>query len=410
MSKKVLIIFILLIGVLTACQVLAMDLWGWAYSEIGWVSFNCNNDYDGDGTREDHCAISGYVDYGVDVDDISGEFSGYAWSENIGWISFEPASVAGCDHFVPAGATSCQAYIDFLDSKIYGWARACSVFDSGCSGTVTSTSLGGWSGWIKFDGADSWYKTHLDNAPTPSELREWGWGDNVVIGWVSLNNIDAGAVEDYEVKTDLKLNNLPVASFICVPASCQVYRGEALILDNVSTDSDGSITLSEWYQDGVPLYSCSLPADPLCDNTYGTTRGQWDVKLYVEDDKAASDETLPQTVTVLRDIVASFQCSLDGITWLVCPAIMPVEGDTLYLKDTSSPSEISFGNDAVVNIWSWEIDGINVGNTSEIEYEGVIPSMIIKLTVTDSNGRTGSKEEPLGGVMPLPTWREIPPF
>ncbi|MDD5031678.1 MAG: hypothetical protein PHR36_01380, partial [Patescibacteria group bacterium] len=51
---------------------------GYAWSEnIGWISFSCSND--------NSCLT---VDYGVAVDPATGNISGYAWSENIGWISF----------------------------------------------------------------------------------------------------------------------------------------------------------------------------------------------------------------------------------------------------------------------------------------------------------------------------------
>lgn len=364
------------------------------------------------------------IGYGVEIDITTGALSGYAWSDNIGWISFEPVSVVGCPDtsFIPdpIPGSPCQAYINLTDGKVYGWARACSVFDSGCSGAVTSGNLGGWSGWIKFDGSDPLYESYLDSVPNPSEFRKWAWGDNVVIGWVSLNNIDTGGPVDYEVKTDLKSNTPPVASFTCEDSvgailnPCQTYLGTPLYLINRSTDSDGSIVLSTWYQDGVSLYSCFLPGDPLCDNTYGGSRGQWSVKLYVEDDLGGFNETAPIIVTVLRDIVASFQCSLDQEeprTWQPCSAITPIEGDTLYLKDTSVPSERDFGVNAAINSWEWRIVGGGIiGNIPEVEFEGVLPSMVIRLTVTDDNGRTASKDEPLSSIMPLPIWREIPPF
>src|SRR4030065_362935 len=54
---------------------------GYAWSEnIGWISFNCINQ----GT----CATS---NYGVTINS-GGDFSGYAWSENVGWINFAPAA------------------------------------------------------------------------------------------------------------------------------------------------------------------------------------------------------------------------------------------------------------------------------------------------------------------------------
>lgn len=55
------------------------NLSGWAWSEnFGWICFNCLTD--------NSCASSG--DYKVTVDQDTGEFDGYAYSENIGWISF----------------------------------------------------------------------------------------------------------------------------------------------------------------------------------------------------------------------------------------------------------------------------------------------------------------------------------
>jgi len=55
------------------------NLSGWAWSEnYGWICFNCLTD--------NSCAFSG--DYKVTIDQGTGEFDGYAWSDQIGWISF----------------------------------------------------------------------------------------------------------------------------------------------------------------------------------------------------------------------------------------------------------------------------------------------------------------------------------
>lgn len=54
------------------------DLSGWAWNDsIGWISFNCND--------PGVCLIS---DYKVNVDPATGEFTGWAWNDIIGWISF----------------------------------------------------------------------------------------------------------------------------------------------------------------------------------------------------------------------------------------------------------------------------------------------------------------------------------
>lgn len=59
------------------------ELEGYAWGEnIGWVSFNCNT---GGSEGGNVCATSNYK---VTIDSDTGEWGGYAWSENFGWISF----------------------------------------------------------------------------------------------------------------------------------------------------------------------------------------------------------------------------------------------------------------------------------------------------------------------------------
>lgn len=78
----------------------AMEIGGWAWSELtGWISLNCENDFDGDGeisAAENTCAT---VDYRLNVVDVGGNprIQGCAWSGNtlstspgvvLGWICF----------------------------------------------------------------------------------------------------------------------------------------------------------------------------------------------------------------------------------------------------------------------------------------------------------------------------------
>jgi len=61
------------------------NLSGWAWSDVlGWVSFDCHNPETG-GTSPDYsCAQSLYQ---VSIDD-QGDFNGWAWNDVAGWISF----------------------------------------------------------------------------------------------------------------------------------------------------------------------------------------------------------------------------------------------------------------------------------------------------------------------------------
>ena len=64
----------------------AGDLSGFAYSDnIGWISLNC--------VSTNSCAT---VSYKVSSD-ASGNLSGWAWSENYGWISFNCSNDNSCD-------------------------------------------------------------------------------------------------------------------------------------------------------------------------------------------------------------------------------------------------------------------------------------------------------------------------
>src|SRR3989344_1720904 len=141
-------IFIVFVAVLMASHFnvkkvrasVADNLSGWAFSDMPdgsdsdivgegqtgkgayWISFNTN------------------ANYGVNVG-ADGTISGYAWAnpndgpiENIGWISFMSADVAGC----PSGP--CQPTLDRTTGVVDGWAKA--LWADG----------NGWDGGIHFKG------------------------------------------------------------------------------------------------------------------------------------------------------------------------------------------------------------------------------------------------------------------
>jgi hypothetical protein len=133
---------------------------GYAWSSnIGWISFNCTNDAS--------CASS---NYGVNVD-ATGNLSGYAWSSNIGWVSFNASEVSGC----PSGP--CAPVMDRVTGDISGWARALSQGS-------------GWDGWINLRGA--WGGVTAGSGATCS-WSGWAWGSTVV-GWINFSG-SGGSVQ-----------------------------------------------------------------------------------------------------------------------------------------------------------------------------------------------------------------------
>ncbi|MBI2100533.1 MAG: hypothetical protein HYT47_00715 [Candidatus Vogelbacteria bacterium] len=143
------------------------SLSGYAWSSnIGWISFEGSN-----------------PDYGVTLSgaDATRDF---AWSSNIGWISFE--SDTGTP---PSG----NAGVSLIGDKLVGWARACSVYPAGtCAGDALrpDSERGGWDGWIKLGDQT----TDCDSDPNgrfgaclnaSNQLDGFAWGADVV-GWIDF--------------------------------------------------------------------------------------------------------------------------------------------------------------------------------------------------------------------------------
>lgn len=130
---------------------------GWAWSEnIGWISFNCNNDSDPlTAGVQSYCAAA---DHRVIIDAV-GEFSGWAWNDLVGWISFNKSN---CDidnnGFVDAGlcggdnstvaAVSYRVRTTALSGSFDAELES-GIFDSGIVGGAAWNSIL-WQGALPF--------------------------------------------------------------------------------------------------------------------------------------------------------------------------------------------------------------------------------------------------------------------
>lgn len=148
-------------------------------SNIGWISLNNCTDPANSSTCEGK-------DYGVTINPSTGAINGTAWSSNIGWITFDDV---GCPN---AGCTG-GAYVNLLPPRtdgsytITGWARACSVFASGCSGNLADNAYrGSWDGFLSLSG--SGYGLILGGVSgTTRSVTGSIWGSEV-IGWLAAVN------------------------------------------------------------------------------------------------------------------------------------------------------------------------------------------------------------------------------
>src|SRR3989344_4900374 len=179
MFKRVLILIIFLSVLIIPSKVSAANptLSGWAWSSnIGWITF----------------------DTGANAVQIAsnGNMSGWAWSSNIGWIKFGGFPNGS----FPAGGANNNAKTNLSDGSVTGFARACAGTADGQCISMASRS-DGWDGWIELSGANHATKvsngtggvTYVSNSGGGGSYKGYAWGGDVV-GWLQFNPSVAGGV------------------------------------------------------------------------------------------------------------------------------------------------------------------------------------------------------------------------
>lgn len=148
----------------------SQNLTGWAWSSnVGWISFNSDNEGRG-------------ADYGVNLDLATGKFSGYAWSSNIGWITFN----FPIDEPNFPNEPKKPAQLNLSTNNAEGWARAYLPVSQG------GISDGGWDGWIKMSGIatdNSSYGVKKNG----DKLEGYAWG-GAIIGWINFYDVKINSV------------------------------------------------------------------------------------------------------------------------------------------------------------------------------------------------------------------------
>lgn len=262
------IVFALVFGIFSFSLLLASPVYagtehnmsGWAWSSnIGWISFNCTN------ISDDVCNSS---NYGVNKND-NGTLVGYAWSSNIGWIQF-----GGLDtNSMPSGSGTKSIDAKVNDGKLEGWAKALSADGNG------------WDGWISLAGTN--YSVTLSG----TDFTSFAWGSDVVgwidFAWVKINvassqlsfSADSSIAYAPDYKATLRWDVTPA--------------GESLI--NCTADSSSPLnanTVSSWYGlvDGIPPQRSKIVDVPYNSTKYKLTCV----------DKATGD-LLTSTIFVARD-------------------------------------------------------------------------------------------------------------
>lgn len=242
---------------------------GWAWSEnIGWISFNCT---DRETEIPGFCITS---NYGVDLDISTGYFSdpSYAWSENIGWINFVPAGP------YPLGPPNdYSAKVDFATGNVTGWIRA-------------EANNGGWDGWILMGRETGGWSNQVTMDLVTRGFSGWAWGSDVV-GWISFSSRNCDA--DGDGFSDGTPTGCPP-----VETSIPPYGGEAPDVNFPPTAAYDSVTWDTSTDSRNPWLSWIF-TDPegLDQNSYQIQidDGDFSIPANIEIDFTATDGTISTT-------------------------------------------------------------------------------------------------------------------
>ena len=180
--------------------------WAWAATNeaanfgVGWIKFsNCDSP-----PNQTNCPGSAF---GVVVDMTNGNLSGHAWSNNVGWVSFNrsetgnPPNPPGND---PGNGSGPIAKVNLTSGVFQGWGRvlaACGTVGSNpciSNGPGPAANTGGWDGWLHL--ADNSLHQSGPSFPPPyrgvtydpltRKIDGYAWGG--VLGWIQFNKVVLG--------------------------------------------------------------------------------------------------------------------------------------------------------------------------------------------------------------------------
>ncbi len=315
---------------------------GYAWSDnIGWVSFNCTNT---------SCAST---DYGVNLDSTTGNLSGYAWSDNVGWISFNETT--GC----PVG--TCQPRLS--GGALLGWAKA-------------TAASGGWDGWISLSSANGGGGTYGITLSGTS-FQNYAWGSDV-IGWLQWNPAFGGVT--------LGATQPPViTSFTPTPPS--VLSGNASTLDWTTTNA-GSCTGSGGWSGSKTVPSGSQSTGPLsvdtsftltCTNAVGSVQQTVNVLITLPIDYSLTNQnTIRKNQLQINSSTTTIRVvPVNSFNWPVVLGASPRTIGGVNVMYYFSPSSLSLAN-------------YSSGSQLYLVSSSTIPSGTYTITVTGTSTVTST--------------------
>jgi hypothetical protein len=391
---------------------------GFAWSSnIGWISFN-------------NTSGGGATNYGVNINLSTGVLDGYAWSRGtdanlggIGWISFN-RSDTGAPPAAPDYGTY-LARVDLGSGQISGWARALAYG-------------GGWDGWIKLAGNGlSWNGSQCTGTNDYQNTNQCNWGvkintsdssfsgyawSDMVIGWISFKGSNYGVI-------------IGPGSFN-QPPNQPTFPATAETWDNCSLQATSKVTLSWIYSDpendpqdayqvlvdnnsdfsSPAIDSCISPEPNTClsgnsSQSYTPiTPLDWNTTYYWKV-KVKDNQGNWSIFSNSRSFIApSHAYPWVDFSWL--PAL-PKAKELIQFTDQT----IYYGG-ASGQSWSWDFGDLGTASVRNPTHSYLTQgTYLVRLGVCDNSSPspyccigTNARQKSLQISFPLPEWEEISPF
>ena len=274
--------------------------------------------------------------------DGGGNFGGYAWGDTIGWISFNPADVAGC----PGG--NCNPVMNMITGAVSGWAKILS-------------GDGSWDGFIKL--SDSLWTPSVSFASDTGGGYSWG---SDVAGWISWSCENNGTCStiSYGVFADAPtLLNQPPSVSILVPANgVSVQRDNPVTFEGEASDfEDGSIPEAsyKWYSgnDCNAAFEYGEGSGHKSFTRTYTSNGTYSMSLKVKDSQDSFSSCVSVTFYVVNPAVVDGVCGPAQQSTAKKPTSGFCSSGTLH--DPGGGVDPISGGDS--GPWSWQCDGQNGG-------------------------------------------------
>lgn len=382
--------------------------------------------------------------WSVTVNPNTGVMSGYAYSSFLGTTysgGMNPIAMGNASGYIrftdigevpPSGPTAQMARLDIQNGRLEGWARACAVFQSGCSGALLDPlARGGWDGWISLGGIAQNGQpygvnmTSYDPITGVAVLDGYAWGD-INLGWIFFDNVTV----QLNPNPPVYCTNAPNGPHYFIPSGWTIDPNDPTLCipDSVNPSPNPRLSINagcyivnspvsvQWATSAVEPLACTIDSSPDVNS------------LYLDNFPATSATTTGSVMSgnLTTDTTFLLSCqSLDvpSVTHtaqtvsLACPANVAVVSLSNSCT-TTSETTVYWSVDQATSCTT-NIPGVNISlnNGSDSGSESNVPvgqSYTISCVGQDGNTVnrtinpvTSSQCSPTGGGVPRPGFQEI---